>query len=232
MEFKARSIVVLAALTFSGADAQELEGFVEGASSVSNPPSAPTDSDYSALRLSSPFSRVLNPADIFTLRGFAVLDELQVATLYNRETKKSLVVTPESANKEGIHLVQVVPGNELEAVTATISFAGEEVELKYELEGLFPRPRASQGSSSRPGEPERKGPSQQDVDRYKSLSEENRNKLRQYIGHVMKAYPNISRDERGNMIRGAMIRLTDGRGLEVPAAGESGASQSRPPQGR
>jgi hypothetical protein len=32
----------------------------------------------------------------------------------------------------------------------------------------------------------------------------------------MRSYPNISREERGNMIRGAMIRLTDGRDLDVP----------------
>ncbi len=34
----------------------------------------------------------------------------------------------------------------------------------------------------------------------------------------MKNYPNLSREERGNMIRGAMMRLTDGRDLEIPQA--------------
>ncbi len=34
----------------------------------------------------------------------------------------------------------------------------------------------------------------------------------------MKNYPNLSREERGNMIRGAMMRLDDGRDLEIPQA--------------
>lgn len=47
----------------------------------------------------------------------------------------------------------------------------------------------------------------------------------------MKNYPNLSREERGNMIRGAMMRLTDGRDLEVPQSQNPGAPGPSPDQG-
>jgi hypothetical protein len=49
----------------------------------------------------------------------------------------------------------------------------------------------------------------------------------------MKSYPNMSRDEKGNLIRGAMIKLTDGRDIEMPTPN---GTQSKPapksPNGR
>jgi tetratricopeptide (TPR) repeat protein len=75
--------------------------------------------------------------------------------------------------------------------------------------------------------------------REKKETEEKQAKLREYIGAVMKNYPNLSREERGNLIRGAMMRLTDGRDIEVPQAppaGQAPANQtngsSQAPQGK
>lgn len=187
------------------------------------------------MKESSPFVRILNPAEIYTLRGVATLDDQPLATLYNRETKKFLVISPDKKSEEGIQLVEVAGGQGLEGVTATVSFAGQEVELKYPLEGPYPQSRAPSSPLRRDGggDSERRGPSQKDVERYKALSEENRNQLRQYVGHIMKTYPNMSREERGNMIQGAMTRLSDGRGLEFPQANQGGGQpQGGQPQQR
>jgi len=182
-------------------------------------PDAPSENDFSALRKTSPFTRVLSLPATYALRGVATINNEQVATLYNRETKKTIVVSPDGENEAGISLVEVLPASDLEGVAAKISFAGDEAELKYELTQIFPQPRPPGSGSGGDGkEGERRGPSPQDVERFKALPEEKQAKLRDYIGHVMRNYPDMSREEKGNLIRGAMIRLTDGRDIEVPPA--------------
>lgn len=174
--------------------------------------------DFSAIKNGSPFVRVLDPGEKYVLRAVAAFDDIQIATLQDRQTKETFLVTPEEVSEEGLQLVEVVPGEDLEGVAVKITFAGQEVEFKYETSQLFPRgvsPGSSGGGDKK--DEKRKGPSKEDIARYKSLSDEQRNKLRSYIGHVMKTYPNLSRDERGNMIRGAMTKLADGRELDFKA---------------
>jgi hypothetical protein len=195
-------------------------------------PEAPLASDFEALRKTSPFTRVLSLSETYALRGVARINGEQVATLYNRETKKTLVVTPDGQNSAGIALVGVSRAPQLDAVTAKISFAGDEAELKYETTQLYPESKGGSGAPGSPGgrppEGEQRGPSPQDIERYKALPEEKQAKLREYIGTVMKNYPNMSREERGNLIRGAMIRLTDGRDIEIPQSPPAGQA---PPNG-
>jgi len=188
-------------------------------------------SDFEALKEASPFGRVLDPAEVYVLRGVASFDDIQMATVYNRQTKKTVIVTPEKKTDEGLQLVEVsqppsAPEYALAAVSARISFAGDEVELRYEKSQISPQTRPGGGGDGRSDgrgdghgkgdDGKRKGPSKEDIARYRALPQEKQQKLREYIGHVMRSYPNISREERGNMIRGAMIRLTDGRDLDVP----------------
>lgn len=197
-------------------------------------PDAPSASDFDALRKTSPFTRVLSLSETYALRGVAKINNEEVATLYNRETKKTVVITRDGNNEAGISLVNVTGAPQLDGVTAKISFAGDEAELKYETSQLYPAPKPQPGAPGQPGRPpegEQRGPSPQDIERYKALPEEKQAKLREYIGHVMKNHPNLSREERGNMIRGAMIRLTDGRDLEIPQAPPTGQAPGTPPGG-
>ncbi len=194
-------------------------------------PQAPSGDDFDALRKTSPFTRVLSFPETYALRGVATIDNVQVATLYNRETKKTIVVTPDGKNEAGIALVGIIPAATLEGVAAKISFAGDEAELKYELSQIAPQPKPTGtppggGTDGRGGDGERRGPSPQDIERFKALPEEKQAKLREYIGHVMKNYPDMPREEKGNLIRGAMIRLTDGRDIEMPSA--QGGGQNPP----
>lgn len=199
-----------------------LSGFplvAEETAVVIESPEAPSENDFTALRKTSPFTRVLSLPETYALRGVATINNEQVATLYNRETKKTIVVTPDGKNEAGLSLVEIVPASDLEGVAAKISFAGDEAELKYELSQIFPQPRPpGSGSGGSGKEGERRGPSPQDIERFKALPEEKQAKLREYIGHVMRNYPDMPREEKGNLIRGAMIRLTDGRDIEMPQA--------------
>ena len=235
---KALVFGLMAISVSGGLNAQRFS--VSSVSLDSKSPQTPGAGDYSDLRQSSPFLRVLDPGETYSLRGVAFLDGREVATLYNRETKKSVVVTPDKPNEDGLQLVRVNLGGELEGVTATISIAGEEVELKYELKGMFPVAKVGGAAGGGKGEvEERRGPSKEDIERYRSLSEEDRNKLRKYMGHVMSNYQDLSREERGNMIRGAVMRLSDGKELKIPqpegsnSNDISGSAPVRPsPQGR
>ena len=199
-----------------------LSGFslvAEETAVVIESPEAPSENDFTALRRTSPFTRVLSLPETYALRGVATINNEQVASLYNRETKKTIVVTPDGKNEAGLSLVEIVPASDLEGVAAKISFAGDEAELKYELSQIFPQPRPpGSGSGGSGNEGERRGPSPQDIERFKALPEEKQAKLREYIGHVMRNYPDMPREEKGNLIRGAMIRLTDGRDIEMPQA--------------
>lgn len=204
-------------------------------------PDPVAESDFEHLRAASPFTRVLDPSETYVLRGVAQFDQRQWATLYNRETKKTYVVDAEEANEVGLKLVEIVPpgrvppGEELAAVTAKIDFAGEEVELKYDREQISPTPRQGKGGpggSRGSDDGQRRGPSEEDRRRYESLSEDNRAKVRAYAGHVFRNYPNLSREEKGNMIRGAVIRLSDGRDLEIPSGDGGGAAIRVQPGGR
>lgn len=180
-------------------------------------PEATSEEDFAALRASSPFARVLNPAETYSLRGVAQLNNISVATLYNRETKESFLVTPEGKGAEGFQLVEIERNSELEGVKARVSFAGEEVELSYDSSQFAAAPRSGPGDGGKgKGEDQgkRRGPSKAEMDRYRSLPPEKQKVFQQYFRHVAEKYPNMPREERANMLRGALIRLSDGQELD------------------
>ena len=195
---------------------------------------------FTAVKTQSPFLRELNLSETYAIRALATIGDTKVATLYNRQTKKTHMVFPDQVNDRGMQLVEVIEAENPLAAAAKVSFAGEVFEVKYDQAQTKVRSSSGQGSGHRPsqshGSGERRGPSKEDMERYKSLSEEQRNKFREYIRHTMQKYPNLSREERGNMIRGAMTKLADGRELNVePVQGQSSQprqSQQNPGQPR
>ncbi len=199
---------------------------------------------FEPLRKRSPFLRTLNLADTYSFRGLATIDGKPVATLYNKETTKTILVTKEAPNDQGIQMVETTDSDELQKVAIKVSFAGEEVVLKYEEAQITPQPRSpsgrdgNRGRDGDRGSDRRRGPSEQDRERYNSLTQEQKEKFHQYIRQTMQKYPDISQEERGNMIRGAMTRLLDGRDITLdgpssssPSAG-GGGSSSRSGDGR
>ncbi len=203
-----------------------------GLSGDSELPQSVSKEHFSAIHSQSPFLRTLNIAETYALRGVAEIGGDPVATLYNRQTKKTLLVTKDKPNEAGIQMVEVVPAQNLEGVGVKVSFAGEVVELKYDSAVVNPQPKSKGKSGSddkSSSDEQRRGPSKEDMARYNSLTEEQKQKFRDYARQTMQKHPNLSREERFNMIRGAMTRLSDGRDIEVdstPAASGSGASSS------
>ena len=184
-------------------------------------PQPVTEGHFTQVLSNSPFLRILDLSETYSLRGIAEIDGQPVATLFNRDKKKTVVVAASETNDLGMKLVDIVPNQDLTGVMARISVGGEEVELKFERDRVNPQPK----KGSRGGPPggdrkdgERRGPSKEDIERYKALSEEKKEKLRNFIRGTMQKYPNMSREDRGNLIRGAMQKLSDGRDIEIPQA--------------
>lgn len=212
-------IVLVGALPFSAQLRAETEGSAAAGGSplISDILPKPVNPEHFASVLSSsPFQRTLNLSETYTLRGVAKIEGEPVATLYNRDSKKTVVVTAQEANENGMQLVEVVPAQELTGVAAKIAFSGEEFELSFEPERVVPIPKGTSrpgesGKDGKHGDRDRhRGPSKQDIERYKALTDAQREKFRAYIRQTMQKYPNLSREERGNMIRGALSRIADG----------------------
>jgi len=184
-------------------------------------PQPVTEGHFNQVLGNSPFLRILDLSETYSLRGIAEIDGQPVATLYNRDKKRTVVVAADEANDLGMKLVDVVPNQDLTGVMARISVGGEEVELKFDSDRVNPQPKGggrggTSGGDRKDGK--RRGPSKEDIERYKALSDEKKEKLRNFIRGTMQKYPKMSREDRGNLIRGAMQKLSDGRDIEIPEA--------------
>lgn len=188
---------------------------------ISYPP-VPDETLFSALRETSPFLRTLDISETYVLRAVATFEDIGYARVFNRETEQTITIELGGEPQAGMELVKIISppaGGSLSGVSARISFAGEIAELKYSPEQLDPVRRSgpSRGGPSRgKGPPRGKGPSSQDREKYMQLSEDRKQKLREYIKATVQKYPDMPREERGNLIRGAMQKLADGRDIEIP----------------
>ena len=190
-----------------------LTGFGFSQNGIKLPKPVKTE-NFAALKGQSPFLRELNLSETYAIRAVATIGDTVVATLYNRNTKKTHMVFPEEENEQGMKLVEVSDEENPLKVTAKVAFAGEVFDVKYDAAQTRVAPRTtakSSGSSGKSGSDKNRGPSQKDMETYKSLSEEQRNKFRDYIRYTSQKYPNMSREERGNLIRGAMNKIAEGR---------------------
>lgn len=115
--------------------AQESKGSVAALKS----PDSVTEADFSALKTSSPFIRSLDLSQSLILTGIARIEGDLFATLLDRETRETHVVS-RAANSQGWRMVGV-DGNQtdLETVTARISVAGAEVfSVRFDKNQLKP----------------------------------------------------------------------------------------------
>ena len=188
---------------------------------ISYPPK-PDEKLFSALRKTSPFLRTLNISDTYVLRAVAKHENIAYARVYNRETKKTITIEIGAEPNQGIELIKIVEPqkNDLSSISARISFAGEVSELKYDPAQIDPVSRGGSGKGSQNGDRrsggDKKGPTSQERDRYKTLSDAQKNRFKEYIKATSKKYPNMPREERGNLIRGALQKLSEGRSIDIP----------------
>ncbi|MEZ0276184.1 MAG: hypothetical protein ACAH88_14850 [Roseimicrobium sp.] len=95
------------------------------------------EQDTAELLMHSPFTRNLNLEDSLQLTGVAYVNGKPVATVYNRETKQSFIVSDEP-NNHGWTLKDVSPSTNLRGTHVTMMIGPEEISLGYGDEQLTP----------------------------------------------------------------------------------------------
>lgn len=126
---------------------------------ASGVPAAVTELDFDALKTNSPFLRSLDLSQSLILTGIARIEGNLYATLLDRETKETHVVS-KAANPQGWRMIAVAGDqHDLETVTAQIAMtSGEVFAVRFDEHQLKPgeaRPGAGPGG---PGPPPRRGP--------------------------------------------------------------------------
>ncbi len=187
--------------------------------SLSDLPKTVLAKNFSELMNNSPFTRSLDLSDSLILTGVAKVEGKPVATLMNRESKETYVVS-ENPNAQGWKMVGISDGSDLGQVTAKIALSGGEVvTVRFDEAQLKPgeaRPAAGLGGDQRGGEKHGRrkraggGPPPEIMEKLRSLTDEQRSKLREYMTKKMQGKPDMTREERGELLGNAVKRLTAG----------------------
>ncbi len=202
---------------------------------------------FDATRLTTlienpPFTRSVNPSDSLVLSGMAFIEGKPVATLFNTETKESITVS-EIPNAKGWTLSEAPVLTDFTRAQAKVSIGGEVVSIRYNKDALTPDKLKKERSSgdSRGGPPpgspppsggyERSGPrpSQEDIDRYRSLSEQGQAKLREEFTRNRERLMNATPEERSAFMRSTFERVA--REDQGGGGGSGGGSRGGPPSG-
>jgi hypothetical protein len=185
-------------------------------------PSSVDDSDFRSLTAQSPFTRSIDLSDSLILTGIATMNDSRVATLLNKETKETYVVSSK-ANSQGWKMVELKEDPDLEKVSAKVAVeGGEVVTVRYAEWQLKPgeaRPGAgpSEGGEVRDGGKfggkgkskgdGRRGPPPEMREKMMKLSEEQRGKLFQKMMELREKNPDMPREERGKIMMGLMDKM-------------------------
>ncbi len=201
--------IISAVSVLSGGMAQEI-------TPVSAIPPEVSRNNFAALMANSPFSRSLNLSDSLILTGVATVDEEQLATVMDRNTKMTYVVSSKP-NAQGWKLSGLDASTDLETVTATISVDGSStVKVRYDEmklkngegkpaggPGVEPAPQRTEGDGGRG----RGGPGSDMREKMMALSEEDRGKVFQKMMELREKNPDMSREERGEIMSKMMEKM-------------------------
>ncbi len=203
-----RFLILVFGLTLSFGAEETVEAYL---------PAGIAEEDFTALRGQSPFLRSVNLSDSLILTGIAMLDDEQVATLMNKETKETFVVSSK-LNSQGWKMVDLKSDEDLEKVAAKVAIdGGEVVTVRYGEWQIKPgESKPGAGPSTEPGVPqgptmggERRGfgdghrgppgggPSTEFREKMSQLSEEQRQKVFQKMMELREKHPDMSWEERG-----------------------------------
>lgn len=195
----ATTVLLLALCGIVNSRSAEKESFV---------PRPIDSSDFGALRAQSPFSRSINLSDSLILTGMAMVDQVQMATLLNKETKETYIVSNQ-LNAQGWKMVELMKDEDLEKVSAKVSIDGGEVVTVRYAEWLLKRGEAlpgrgvmeaGLGSGTHGGGDGAKrrddGGSSDIRAKMMQLSEEQRSKMFQKMMELRRENPNISSEQR------------------------------------
>ncbi|NLT70219.1 MAG: hypothetical protein GXX91_05940 [Verrucomicrobiaceae bacterium] len=189
---------------------------------VSHVPPGVGAEDFAALKGQSPFLRSLNLSDSLILTGLATVNQEQVATLLNKDTKETFVVSS-TLNSQGWRMVELKSDPDLEKVAAKVAIeGGEVVTVRYADWQLKPGeskpgagpsadPNPRPDSSRRRGEGERRGPPSEFREKMSRLSEDQRREIFREMSALREKQPDLSREERGRIMTGMMDKMLQKR---------------------
>jgi hypothetical protein len=206
-----------------------LSGAVSGAAESDAPAVAPmavAADDFKALKGQSPFLRSLNLSDSLVLTGFAEVENERVATIMNRETKQTYVVSSR-VNSQGWKMVELKADADLEKSAVKVAVdGGEVVTVRYGEVELKPgEAKPAPGPSTEPtggatvlaargrgfggpGGPDgRRGPPPEIREKMEQLSEDQRRKLFEKMGELREKNPDMSWEERGRIFTETMDKM-------------------------
>lgn len=159
-----------------------------------------------SLLESSPFTRSLNLSDSLTLTGIAYVEGKPVATLLDRSTKQSFIVS-EEPNAQGWKLAGASPDPELRHTKVSIMVGPEIVTVRYGDEQLSPEHAKKKGSAL-PGDasPMMAGGKVQyrsssylgdnGRERYAALSEPARERFKDSMHKLIDKHPEMTPEQR------------------------------------
>jgi len=173
-------------------------------------PSQVTAEHFSALLESSPFTRSLDRAESVRLTGVAEIDGIPVVTLFDRETKKTKIVSAKPTS-DGWKMVSVEKNQDLAQVSATIAVGGEEFTLQFDESQLQPQRsgrytedknnKTPRGPDRRPlpTEEEKRKFGEWVRQRMGKMSEQQRQQVGKIMGDKMRANPDLSDRQKGEI---------------------------------
>ncbi|MEY4483035.1 MAG: hypothetical protein RL693_487 [Verrucomicrobiota bacterium] len=159
------------------------------------------------LLSSSPFTRSLNLSDSLVLTGIAYIEGKPIATVLNKATKESFIVS-EVPNVQGWKLAETSATVALNKTQAKIMVGNEIVTIRYSEEQLTPE--AMKKGGFKPGQGgggEQHGddrgarrdyprPDPETIKRWQNLSDDAKNKLRERMMESREKLQNASPEER------------------------------------
>lgn len=180
---------------------------------------APSDPDLpqpfdpaslSAVIENSPFTRIVSISDSLVLTGMAYVDGKPVVTIFDKNEKKSLVVTDEP-NLKGWKLVEALPVGKIERAQAKIAIGGETFSIRHaslskdDFKKDGKGDKGSRGGDQSGGDRynRSRGPSEDDRKKYESLSDKAKDKFRDAMRDKFndEKFRNAPEEERRNAVR-------------------------------
>jgi hypothetical protein len=162
---------------------------------------------------------MVNVSDNLVLTGIAYINGKPVATLFNKETKQSHLVSTEP-NFQGWVLNEALPAPDITRSRALVTIGGEQVKVSYasltadDMKADGKRDKGDKGGKGDGGGGEKfkggsKGPTEEDRKRYEALSDKARDKFRDMMRSKFsdEKFRNAPEEERRNVIRKEFERI-------------------------
>ncbi|MCB1229280.1 MAG: hypothetical protein KDN19_03385 [Verrucomicrobiae bacterium] len=194
-------------------------GFAQEATTIPGLPEPVSAEHFQVLMENSPFTRSLNLSDLLILTGIATMDGKQVATLMNKETKETYVVSSEP-NPQGWKMVELAGNSDIEKVAAKIAIAGGEV-VTVRYNDFTVKPGEAKPASGGGGEISEgrrrgesgdrggfRGPPPEIREKMEALPEKKRAKLFDYMMKLRMDKPDMDWDERRELFHKKLDELS------------------------